>query len=590
LEFRNDSIDERIDRNAMMTYRNFSRGLRLTLSAALVVTAVPATWAEEAAPSVDATLTNLLQQDPAALVEKIKGMKGAAVEHDKEAAELRQKAADLAKQAEDLEGRVDKLLDHVKALAEKFAMAPPAMAEGAPMAGEMKQAAAPADAAPVALTNYADHVRPILEARCIRCHNADDAKSGLNLATFAKTMEGGSSGPSVVAGDPDGSRLMALITQAAEPVMPPSGDPLTAEQIDTIRQWIADGAPSDSKAKGMAKKKVAADDGEAFVAASFDGPPPMPEVALAEAHALPGRGVVARAVDTSPRSPLMAVGGDRQVLLYQTETNELLGALPFPEGDVFTLTFSVNGELLLAAGGQEGDTGISVLWNIKTAERLGTYGQYYDTVLAADISPDHRMIALGGPNRRVRVYSTESGEELYTLDKHNDWIHAVKFTPDGEVLATADRAGGMYLWQAANGREVEQLRGHEGAIHALAYTHDSNILASVGEDGTVQLWDTWKYNRIRTFKAHDKAALYVDISADGRIVTAGADNTTKIWGLDGTEQKSFTGSSDWVYAACFDLNNRVVGGTWTGDVFLWDPESGEAVAQVSTNPAAEPQA
>jgi len=163
----------------------------------------------------------------------------------------------------------------------------------------------------------------------------------------------------------------------------------------------------------------------------------------------------------------------------------------------------------------------------------------------------------------------------------------VKFTPDGEVLATADRGGGMYFWQAANGREVEQLRGHEGGINSLAYTADSMIMASAGDDGTVQLWDTWKYTRISSFKAHNQAALYVDISADGLILTAGADQQTKVWGQDGKEQKAFKGTGDWVYAACFGINNRVVGGTWAGNVILWDMASGEEVAQVSTNPSPE---
>lgn len=569
-----------------MNHKRLNCWLRLTICFALVVGTVPATWAEDAAPAVDATLSNLLKQDPAALVGKIKEMKATAAQQDKEATELRQKAESLTKQATEVEARVDKLLGHVKALGEKFNMAPApaAMAEGG---GEMKTAAAPAETKEEPMTNFADHVKPIFEARCLRCHNADKAKSGLNLALHATTMEGGSSGKVIVPGNPDGSRLLALIMQTEEPVMPPSGDPLKPEEIETIRRWIADGAPADSKAKRMAKKEAPEADAPVFVAASFDGPPPMPEVALAAPHTLPGRGVVARAVDTNPRSPLMAVGADRQVLIYQTDTNELLGALPFPEGDIYTLTFSVNGDLLLAGGGQEGDTGISVLWNIRTTERMGTFGEYYDTVLAADISPDHRMIALGGPNKKVRVYSTETGEEIYSLDKHNDWIQAVKFTPDGEVLTTADRAGGMYLWQAANGREVEQLRGHDGGINALAYTADSTVLASVGDDGTVQLWDTWKYNRIRSFKAHNQAALYVDINADGLIITAGADRQTKVWAQDGKEQKAFQGSGDWVYAACFGQNNRVIGGTWAGNIILWDMESGNEVAQLSTNPAAK---
>lgn len=571
-----------------MNQKRLNCWLRLTICFALVVGTVPATWAEDAAPAIDATISNLLKQDPATLVGKIQEMKAAAAQQDKEATELRQKAESLTKQAIEVEARIDRLMGHVKALGEKFDMAPAptAMAAG----GEMKTAAAPAETQEEPMTNFADHVKPIFAARCFRCHNADKAKSGLNLALHATAMEGGSSGKVIVPGDPDGSRLLALIMQTEEPVMPPSGDPLKPEEIETIRRWIADGAPADSNAKRMAKKEEDVSGGEAFVAASFDGPPPIPEVALAVPHTLPGRGVVARAVDANPRSPIMAVGADRQVLIYQTDTNELLGALPFPEGDIYTLTFSVNGDLLLAGGGQEGNTGISVLWNIRTTERLGTFGEYYDTVLAADISPDHRMIALGGPNKKVRVYSTETGEEIYSLDKHNDWIQAVKFTPDGEVLTTADRSGGMFMWQAANGREVEQLRGHDGGINALAYTADSTVLASAGDDGTVQLWDTWKYSRIRSFKAHNKAALYVDINPDGMIITAGADRETKVWGQDGKEVKAFKGSGDWVYAACFGQNNRVIGGTWAGNIILWDMESGDEIAQLSTNPSVKDDA
>lgn len=578
-----------------MTYARLNRNLRLALCAALVVVSVPVTPAQEAAPAIDAALDQLLQQDPAALAEHLKAMKATAAQQDQEAAELRKKSEALNAQAADIETRLNQILTQAKALTEKFSMVPgeamaaAPMAEAAPMApaappAEVAMAVAPAeDTSPV--TSYAEHVKPILEARCFRCHNADTTKGGLNLASHATALAGGSSGPILTAGDPGASRVLKLVMQTEEPKMPPSGDPLTPEQIEIIRKWIADGAPADGTAKRMAKKEEAKSDAPVFVAANFDGPPPMPEVALEPPHTLPGRGVVARAVDTSPRSPLMAVGGDRQVLIYQTDTNTLLGALPFPEGDVYTLTFSVNGEMLLAGGGQEGNTGISVLWNIRTGQRVGTYGEYYDTVLAADISPDHRMIALGGSNKKVRVYSTETGAELYTLEKHNDWIQAVKFTPDGEILTTADRAGGMYVWQAANGREVEQLRGHEGGINGLAYTADSNVLASVGDDGTVKLWDTWKYTQIRSFQAHNKA-LYVDINAEGQIITAGADHTTKVWAQDGTQLKAFPDTGDWVYAACFAQNKRIVGGTWSGSVIMWDFDSGNQIALLSTNPPA----
>ena len=49
------------------------------------------------------------------------------------------------------------------------------------------------------------------------------------------------------------------------------------------------------------------------------------------------------ALASSPWAPLVAVGGQKQVLLYHSDTLELLGVLPFPEGVPHVLKFSRNG-------------------------------------------------------------------------------------------------------------------------------------------------------------------------------------------------------------------------------------------------------
>jgi len=69
-------------------------------------------------------------------------------------------------------------------------------------------------------------------------------------------------------------------------------------------------------------------------------------------------------------------------------------------------------------------------------------------VLAADINAQQTLVALGGPNRVVRVYSAQTGELLHEIRKHTDWIYAAEFSPDGKLLATADRSGGLFVWEA----------------------------------------------------------------------------------------------------------------------------------------------
>lgn len=555
-----------------------------SLMAAMTLSAMPLSAAmAQDAPNPDVAIDQLLKLNPNDLVSAIAEMKSAGKAQAEEAAKLKAEAEALELKAAEIQGQLDGMLGSLKAVSERLfpAMAAPAPAAEAPA---MEQAAMTDGPPPV---NFAEHVAPILKQHCAKCHNEDNRKSGFAVTSFALLMEGGSSGSVVTPGDPDGSRLLRLITKAEEPVMPPSGE-LPAEQIEVIRAWLAAGALPDAKAKPMAKAETETGaGGEVFVAATFADTPPMPEVQLAKAEPAGLRPAVARAMDTSPTAPLLAVGGHKQVLLYNTQEFTLLGALPFPEGDVYTLTFSVNGELLLAGGGNEGDTGAGVLFNVRTGERVGVYGDYYDTVLAADISPDHRMIALGGPNRVVRVYNTQTGESIYKIDKHTEWVLAVKFTPDGEVLTTADRSGGMYLWQAANGRYVEELRGHTGAIHALAYSADSVYLASAGHDGTVQLWDTWKYTRVRSFKAHNVPVLNVDMSKDNLILTTGTDATARLFDLEGKAIKTFEGLGDWGYQTCFGYTgDTVFAGSWKGEIHVWNRESAEPLTTLVTQPAA----
>ena len=96
--------------------------------------------------------------------------------------------------------------------------------------------------------DYLTQVKPILQQRCYACHGALKQEAGLRLDTAAFAIKGGESGAAVVAGElADSSILLKRIAATnAEERMPPSeeGEPLTAEQLELIRRWIAAGAKS----------------------------------------------------------------------------------------------------------------------------------------------------------------------------------------------------------------------------------------------------------------------------------------------------------------------------------------------------------
>jgi hypothetical protein len=88
---------------------------------------------------------------------------------------------------------------------------------------------------------FKQKISPILEARCIACHQGLTGRGGLALDTAPGLAEGGDSGPSIVAGKVDESFLLDMI-EGDQPEMPREGSPLTADEIAAFRKWIAEGA------------------------------------------------------------------------------------------------------------------------------------------------------------------------------------------------------------------------------------------------------------------------------------------------------------------------------------------------------------
>ena len=212
------------------------------------------------------------------------------------------------------------------------------------------------------------------------------------------------------------------------------------------------------------------------------------------------------------------------MLLYNSDTLDLLGVLPFPEGVPHVLKFSRNGSMLLAGGGRGGQVRASVVVrSVLTGELSLTVGDETDSVLAADISPDQTQIALGGPSKMIRVYSTKDGKLMYEVKKHTDWLTSLEFSPDGVLLANGDRSQRPYVWEAFTGREYFTLRGFKAAITEISWRADGNVVASCSEDGTVHLFEMENGNPIKTWAAHPGGVESVRYARDGRLVTGGRD-------------------------------------------------------------------
>ncbi len=90
-------------------------------------------------------------------------------------------------------------------------------------------------------------ILPLLVERCGECHAGEAPESGFVVSAHDRVLQGGDSGPAVVAGSSARSLLYERI-RAAE--MPPE-EPLSEDQIELVRRWI-DGGASGGDGAGVA--------------------------------------------------------------------------------------------------------------------------------------------------------------------------------------------------------------------------------------------------------------------------------------------------------------------------------------------------
>jgi uncharacterized membrane protein len=91
---------------------------------------------------------------------------------------------------------------------------------------------------------YEDLIHPVLEEKCMACHNQNQAYGGLNMTAFESMIKGGNSGAGIQKGNPYKSLIYKRVSFPQDHLkfMPPAGVPLSYDQVATLEWWIDNGA------------------------------------------------------------------------------------------------------------------------------------------------------------------------------------------------------------------------------------------------------------------------------------------------------------------------------------------------------------
>ena len=90
---------------------------------------------------------------------------------------------------------------------------------------------------------FESKVRPLLIEHCYECHGDKKQKGGLRLDSMPGWQTGGDSGSVIVPGQPDTSLLIDAIRYKNEDLQMPPKEPLGADAVAVLTDWVRRGAP-----------------------------------------------------------------------------------------------------------------------------------------------------------------------------------------------------------------------------------------------------------------------------------------------------------------------------------------------------------
>lgn len=166
-------------------------------------------------------------------------------------------------------------------------------------------------------------------------------------------------------------------------------------------------------------------------------------------------------------------------------------------------------------------------------------------------------------------------------------IRDIDITSNGEQVLLGLSNGKAIYVNLVTGRRLEFL-AHREKVNSVAISPNGRFALTGGNDYKAYLWDTESGQVLRTFE-HEQRVVRVALQRDGKLaMTSDGGNQAIIWNLE-TGQK-VSQLSSWSRQLIFstarfsDDGSRLVTGTPSGRVSIWDTQSGKRIDGFEVEP------
>jgi WD40 repeat protein len=211
---------------------------------------------------------------------------------------------------------------------------------------------------------------------------------------------------------------------------------------------------------------------------------------------------------------------------------------------------------------------------------LQTLEAHSSRITSLAFSPDQAILASGGGDKIVRLWSLPNNELIFPLPGHSDTITELVFSHDGRTLASVDRKGCVKIWNVANGSLLFELAEEDTPVQCIVFSPDDARLAIGRYNWQTTLWDLHTGFLLHTLQGHKSSVDTVVFSGDGKMLATGSpDNIAALWEVStGRLLHTFHGCSGLANCLLFGARDQVlIIGSNDGSVRFYEVKDGKLI-------------
>lgn len=409
--------------------------------------------------------------------------------------------------------------------------------------------------------SFRSQIAPVLIDHCVACHGAKKAEGGYRADSFDFLMRAGDSGAApIVPAKLEGSEAFRrMITSDHTERMPADSDPVAADKIELIKNWILAGA---------------AFDGEKPSDPLYLVMPPTIQPNPPEKYSAP---IPVAAIAFSQDGTQVYAGGYHEVTCWNAADGTLIRRIKNIGQRVHAISVSPDGTRLAIGCGTPGRSGEVRMVDVASGNVTSVLNRITDVVLDVAFSPDGQRLAAAGADGLIRVIDVPTLTEQQVIAIHADWVNAVAWSPDSKKIASASRDKSAKVFNTETKELLASYSEHAASVKGVAFTPDGLQVLSAGDDKKLHRWSVEGAKKVAdvtlggtTFKL---------ASGPGFVLIPSTDKNVHRFELEKNQvAMKYEGNQDWAIATAFHpATGQVASSSVIGEMRLWKLADGALI-------------